>query len=116
MLLLPTHVTLSYLSALRRTRRKALAFLSPSVEQTALISQVLLAFQTLLAVTLTLFNKTKGSGGAVCFLCTLQPFINFFNTTTLYWMLVLYPSPQTTSSRNPQPPALNWALEEQGSC
>lgn len=51
------HVTL--LSALRRTGWKAHAFLSPYVEQTVLISHVLFAFQSLLAVTLTLFNKTK---------------------------------------------------------
>lgn len=102
------HIHVTLLSALRRTGRKAFALLSPSVEQTALISHVLVAFQSLLAVALTLLNKTKGSGGAVCFLCTLQPFINFsFNTMTLYWTLVLYLSPQTTSSHDPKPLALN---------
>lgn len=69
------HVTLFYPPL--GGQRKALAFLSPSVEQTALISHVLVAFQSLLAVALTLLDKTKGSGGAVCFLSTLQPSINF---------------------------------------
>lgn len=59
------HIHVTLLCTLRRTRRKAVAFLSPSAEQTALISHVPVAFQSQLPVTLTLFNKTKGSGGAV---------------------------------------------------
>lgn len=84
------HIPVTLLCTLRRTRRKALAFLSPSAEQTALTSHVPVAFQSQLPVTLTLFNKTKGSGGAVCFFSTLQPFINFyFNTTNSYQTLIL---------------------------
>lgn len=95
---------------LGRAGRKALAFLSPSVEQTAPLSHVLLAFQSLLAAALTVFDKTKGSGGAVRFLCTL---LSFYRLLLQHRSLVAAPEPLPGPSHNPRPPRLNPAPEEQ---